>query len=161
MEKFQEAREKAKRNLKIADHMLFMTYPLVKDNKLLLAILENIFLALTNAMGALLYYERLFKRVPPFHDNFESKMNLFREKCTARYKLSRDYLLLMREVKELVMEHKRSPMEFARKNSLVICSESYQLRTVSLDQIKKYLGKTKDFVREVELIVSQNDGMFK
>ena len=36
MEKFQEAREKARRNLQIADHMLYMTYGLVQDPKLLL-----------------------------------------------------------------------------------------------------------------------------
>ncbi|MCP3682530.1 MAG: hypothetical protein GY861_07545, partial [bacterium] len=47
MEKFQEAREKARKNINVADHMFCMTYPLVKDNRLLLAILENIFLGFT------------------------------------------------------------------------------------------------------------------
>ncbi len=160
MEKFQEAREKARRSLKIADHMLFMTYPLVKDNKLLLAVLENIFLSLTSSLGALLYYERTFKRVPPFHDNFESKANLFREKCMDKYKFSKEYLLLMREIKEILAEHRKSPFEFQKENSVVICSDSYHLRTLSVEQIKKYLNKTKEFVKDVELIVSKNERMF-
>ena len=42
MEKFQEAREKALRNLQIADHMVSTTYPLLKDNRLLLTATENL-----------------------------------------------------------------------------------------------------------------------
>jgi hypothetical protein len=43
MEEFQVLRDKAVEKIKIADHMLFMTYPLVKDPKLLMSILENTF----------------------------------------------------------------------------------------------------------------------
>jgi hypothetical protein len=57
MEKFQELREVAKKKLQLADHILTMTYPIVNDSKLLLAVVENMFLALTNAMGSVLYYE--------------------------------------------------------------------------------------------------------
>ena len=64
MEKYEEIRDKAIKNIKIADHMLTQTYPLVKDPRLLLTVLENVFLSLTNAIGALLYFERLYKRVP-------------------------------------------------------------------------------------------------
>ena len=65
MEQFQESRDNAKKKIQIADHMLGVTYPLVKDTKLLVVIMENIFLAYTNAMAAILYHERLFKRIPP------------------------------------------------------------------------------------------------
>jgi len=75
MEQFQEAIQKANQKLKIADHMIFMTYPLVKDSKLLLSIIQNIFLALTNAMSSILYYERLFKKIPSFNDNFDSSVS--------------------------------------------------------------------------------------
>src|SRR3989338_261446 len=95
MEKFQESRERARRNIQLADHMLTQTYPLVKDPKLLLAVIENIFLALTNAMASVLYYERLFKRIPPFHDNFESKFYLFKMKTAMKYNIGPDYLKLM------------------------------------------------------------------
>ena len=77
MEQFQEAIEKANQKLKIADHMIFMTYPLVRDNRLLLSIIQNIFLALTNSMSSILYYERLFKKIPSFNDNFDSKFTIF------------------------------------------------------------------------------------
>lgn len=160
MERFQEAREQARRNLKVADHMAFITYPLVKDNKLLIAILENIFLALTNALGSLLYYERLFKRIPPFHDNFDSKINMFKERCAERYRLSREYAAMMLEIKNLILEHKRSPVEFSRSEGFVICTENYRFKKISIEQIRSYIEKTKTFLGEVEAITRKDEGIF-
>ena len=59
MEKFQESIDKAKKSLNIAGHMLSVTYPLVKDPKLIPAIMENIFAAYYNAVDAILYFDLL------------------------------------------------------------------------------------------------------
>lgn len=160
MEKFQECREKAKRSLHIADHMLTQTYPLVQDPKLLLAVLENVFLAMTNAMGSLLYYERLFKRVPPFHDTFESKFNLFKMKSAIRYNIDPSYLILMQDVKDIIVEHRRSPIEFSRKDKFIICSPTYNLKTVSISHIKNYIDKTKLFIKITDNIIEKGDQLF-
>jgi len=161
MEEFQLASRKAHEKLKLADHMLTQTYPLVRDPKLLVAVMENIFLALTNAMASVLYYERTFKSIPPFVDNFENKLRLFREKCTPKYSLSRKYLDTITEVKEAVLAHRRSPIEFARKENFVICSDNYKLRTITIEQIKGYIGLTKTFLKETAVIVSKNERIFR
>jgi hypothetical protein len=160
MEKFQEYREKAKRNLQVADHMIYMTYNIVKDPKLLLAIMENIFLALTHSMSSVLYYERLFKKVPPFTDNFESKFTIFKERCAPKFKVEKEYLNLIREVKDIILEHKKSPVEFVRKDRFVICNGNYKMKTISVDQIKKYISQTKTFVGKMNQIVSENESIF-
>ena len=161
MEEFQLLREKAKNRLQIADHMLTMTYPLVKDTKLLLVIMENIFLALTYAMSSILYYEKLFKRIPAFTDNFESKLNIFKERCVNKYNIDRVYLTLLQNIKNIMIEHKKSPMEFERKGKFVICSNSYRLRTITINQIKEYITKTKEFVQLSTNIVSKNEEIFR
>lgn len=160
MEKFQELRETAKKKISIADHMLTQTYPLIKDPKLLLAIIENIFLALTNAIGSVLYYERLFKKIPPFQDNFPSKFNMFRTRCVQRHNINKDYIDLVSDVKSIIIKHKKSPVEFTRKDSFVICSENYKMKIISLEEIKNYLDKTKLFIQEVSSIVSKNENIF-
>jgi len=147
MERFQELREVAKKKIQIADHMLTMTYPMVKDPRLLLAVLENIFLSLTNMMGSVLYHERTFKRVPPFQDNFTSKFAVFKL-IAENHKLQPTYLMMIQEIKEIIMQHKKSPVEFIRKDSFVICAEDYDMRTISLEQIKDYISKTKMFFQE-------------
>jgi hypothetical protein len=123
-------------------------------------VLENIFLSLTTSMASLLYYERLFKRIPPFHDTFDSKYNLFREKMVRRHNIDPSYLRLLMETKEIIKEHKNSPVEFARKDKFVICSDSYQLRTISVEELKRKIAKAKLFIEEMDNLVSKNDGIF-
>lgn len=156
MEEYEGARDKAKRHIKIADHMLTQTYPLIQDPKLLLAVMDNIFSALTNSMSAILYYERLFKRIPPFHNSFDSKFNIFRARCVRRYSLSTDYVVLIQIIREVIKEHKESPFEFSRKGKFVICSDNYRMKTISVDKLKDYIRQTKDFVAEMERMVDQN-----
>jgi hypothetical protein len=159
MEKFQEAREKAKRNLQIADHMVYMTYTIVKEPKLLLAVLENVFLALTNSMSSVLHYENLFKRVPPFPENFEAKFVLFRE-VASKHNINKEYLSLIREVKDIIAEHRKSPVEFVRNDRFVICSSDYRMKIISVEQIKKYITQTKAFIRDMNAIVAEDEGIF-
>jgi len=155
MEKFEEARDKAIKNLKIADHMLTQTYPSVKDPKLLLAVMENLFLSLTNAMGAILHYEVIQKRINQFDENFESKYNIFKLKVAPGYKINKDYVKLVGDVKNIVIAHKKSPVEFARKDAFVICDDNYAMRALSANEMKAYVEKTKGFVQEMQNITSQ------
>ena len=161
MEKFQEVRDKSKKHIQIADHMLSVTYPLVKDPKLLLAVIENIFLAYTNAIGCLLYYERLFKRIPPFQENFESKFHMFKETCVLKYNIDKSYVADIQDIKNIIIEHKKSPIEFARKDRFVICSNNYKLETISVNEIKKHIDKAKLFIQEINNITNKDEGLFR
>jgi hypothetical protein len=160
MEKYIQAKEKALKSISVADHMLTMTYPLVQDPKLLLAVVENIFLGLTNAMATLLYYERLFKRIPPFHDTFQSKFNMFKMKIITKYNISKEYLKFILEIKEIVHEHKESAVTFSRKNKFVICDDDYKLKTLSIKDLKTHLEKAKLFIHEICTILDKNERFY-
>jgi hypothetical protein len=161
MEQFQTERDEAIKKLKLADHMLSITYQLVQDPKLLLAVMENIYSAMEKAMSSVLYYERLFKRIPPFTDNFESKLGMFKNKVMNKYKISDDYIKTMQELREIIVEHKHSPVEFARKDKFVICSDNYKMKTISTQEIKKYVATAKLFIQNTSFIVSKNEGIFR
>ncbi len=161
MERFQELREQAKKKLHVADHMLTMTYPLVQDSKLLLAVMQNIFLALTYSIGSILYYERAFKTIPPFQDNFSSKFNMFKAKIVNKYKIDNEYVKFILDVKDVILQHKQSPVEFVRKDRFVICSEEYKIKTISLDNMREYLNKAKSFLDITFKIVRRNEEIFK
>jgi len=161
MEKFQEYREKALKNIKIADHILSVTYPLVQDPKLLLAVIENIYFAFDNAMTSILDYERLFKRIPDVGEKFEIKFDIFRKKVAQNCNINQEHLKTIVELREMIKEHKESPVEFSRKDKFVICSDSYKMRTLSKEEIKKYISKAKLFIEEVNHITSKNEGIFR
>ena len=156
MEKFQELGSVAKKKIQLADHMLTVTYPMVHDAKLLLVVLQNIFLGMSNAMGALLHYERYYKRVPVFSDNFAAKFHLFRDHAETRYNLDESYLDMVQTLRDIIVLHKKSPIEFAKKDKLVICSENYSIKTITPEQIKNYLNKAKLFIEEATEIIKKD-----
>ena len=160
MEDFQVARDKARKHVRIADHMLTQTYPLINDPKLLITVANNIFIACSSAMSAILYYERLFKRIPNFVDNFENKFSIFTARCMRRYNMSDRYIKLIKDVKELLEERKNAPVEFARKDKFIICSDNYRTRTISVDGLKKYVEEAKIFISDMERMVSKNEHIF-
>ncbi len=154
MEKFQEAREKAIKNIKIADHMLAVTYPLIKDAKLLLTVMDNIFLALANSIAAVLYYEALYKRIPNFEDKFDSKFNLFKTNID-KLKIDRKFVPFIQDVKNIITEHKKSAVEFRKGDRLVICSDNYSLQVLSEAQVGAYLERAKEFIEVMDRAVNE------
>jgi hypothetical protein len=106
-----------------------------------------------------LHYEKFFKRLPPFPENFEAKFALFQQNCMSKYRIDKSYVPLIRDVKDFVYEHKRSPMEFVRKDRFVICTDNYQMKAISVEQIKKYITLTKSFIQDTNRIVSRDEGI--
>ena len=157
MEKFNELMESAEKKLNVADHLLSMTYPLVKDPKLLLSVAENLFLAFSYALTSLLYYERHFKRIPPFQDNFSLKLQLFKDECAARYGIDNEQLKAMQELKEILIAHKKSPIEFPRKENFMIFNESYEARILTNSLLKDCFQKAKLFIKKLSTIVRKEN----
>ena len=136
--------------------MLNVTYPLIKDTKLLLPIIQNLFMSMGNAMSAVLYYDRLYKRIPPFGDTFELKFNAFKEYCVHKHGIDKSYIADMHDIKAIIIARKKSPVEFVRKDRFVICNEDYRIKTLSIDDIRSYLSKAKLFIEQMEHLVSKN-----
>ena len=153
-------RQEAKKKISIADHILTQTYPLVKDPKLLLAVIENVFLAYTNSMGAILSRERLFKRVPPYQDNFDSKINMLKVKMVDKLGIKRKHIDTMLELKDILIKHKKSPVEFSRKDKFVICDSEYRMKTINVSDIKGFVEDARDFYKTVEIATSKDEGIF-
>lgn len=161
MEKFQELILIANRKIQIADHILHVSYKLVDDPKILLSAITSIYSAVEAAMYSALEYERLFKRVPVFSDNFDSKYTIFRNKLAPKHGFSNEDLKLIRDLREINEAHKKSPVEFTRKDKFVIASEDYELKTLEEKDIKKYLSRAKIFIEQIDKFVKRQNGIFR
>ncbi len=147
---FQIALENAKKNLQTADHMLTITHQFINDPKLLLVITEKVSNALTNTMRSLLYYELYYKKIPPFKDDFINLFNIFKARSARRYNFDKEYIFLIQDVYEIIKKHKKSPVEFRRQDKFVICTEDFDMKVISAENIGNYIKKAKSFIREVE-----------
>jgi hypothetical protein len=161
MEYFQELRDKARQKLKTADYMLVVTYPSIKDPKLLLAVLENLSEGLDFGITAVLEHERLFKTIPPYPDNIQGKIELFKQKLAPRLKMDDKELRLLNEVRELLLDHKQSVVEFRRKDQFVMTDQHYSnIKTLDSNKLKQFVARGKVLVEKLYELTTKNDAMF-
>jgi len=149
-----ESLEKARRSRKIADHMAYMTYPMMRDKRLLLKIVDEIYIALIGSMNAILQYEYLKKRISLSNDADQNLKLLF-EKCSQRYGISNDDILSLREFFSLYLQHKKSPIEFQRKDKVVLMSDDFRTKVIDLEKIKKYIFLARKIEEKAGFVFSQ------
>jgi DNA-binding transcriptional MerR regulator len=148
MEKFQENLAQAIKNLQIADHMTYITYPLVNEKRLLLKIFDEIYKTVIGCINAILNYECLYKRIKIYKEN-DYNMQTFINKCAKNYGLTNKQIQEIKEILELNKQHKQSAMEFVKRDKMVILSDNLRIQTINIQKIKEYLLLAKEFLMKV------------
>ncbi len=150
VEKFVEYLSKASQLLHRADHMLYMTYPLVKDKRLLLKIIEDLGEAMVSMINSVLQYDYLYKRIE-LYKNARENFETFRQNCAPRYGITSEEVNKITELLKIMQRHRESPMEFMKKDHLVIMSNnSARTEVITVDKIKEFLLVAKDVLGKVE-----------
>ena len=147
---YRSSRTKAVQMYDAAFHLLKVTFPMVKDPKLLIGVVSNISTSMEHSMDTILAFERQLKLVPIYGNTFQNKFNLFRSKSVRRNNVPMPVILAMMEMREMLEAHKKSPIEFQRGNRFVICNQDYQMNFVSLGKIQEYLELNKQMLSVVE-----------
>ena len=129
-----------------------MTYPALKEPKLLTASIKSIEEALRSGMQALVNYDRHRKRIPPGTPGKD--FALFQRYCLKRYNFPKELMQTFTDIKTLQTARKKSPIEFTRKGKVIICSEDYTMKVIDEKMIKSYLRVTRNFLEQVEGIIN-------
>jgi len=145
MEKFQENLGDAIKNLQIADHMTYITLPLVNDKRLLLKIFDNIYKSIIGCINAILNYEYLYKRIK-IYSNVNENMQTFAQKCAKTYGLTNEQIKKIQQIITLNKQHKQSAMEFVKQERIVIMSDSLGTQIIDIQKIKEYLLLAKELL---------------
>ena len=146
--------DKANELIKRADHMFYVTYPLVKDNKLIITMAENISRGMICAMDAILMYEKLYKRISLYPEDFKVKMDMFRDSIARRYDIKREHIVLIHDLKKFLDERKSSGTEFVKNDKYVFFSQKQELKNLDLNLLKQNLNMSKEFLRKVNGILT-------
>lgn len=142
MQNFFEEVIKANKTLYKADHMLYVSFPLIKDKKMLLKIIFEIKNAVICYINLILKYEHLNNKIILSKDP-EINYRLFKEKSSQRYELDNHDLHLIDELFDIYKSHKESPFEFLKNDKLVILSENMERRIVSFEKVKEFMNLAK------------------
>ena len=158
---FKELLSKAEHSAKTADHIVYITYPLIKDSQLLKKALEEIYSISIAIVQTTLSYEYMYKRVQ-LHQDPKLNWDNFRVKCAARFNMTSQEIDTIKELLALAEKHKESSMEFVRKEKVVIMSDNLRIESIGLDKLKKYLSVMKVVMQKTKaMMMSESPFMFR
>jgi len=143
----------AEQRIGVANHLLTRTYPMVKDSRILLAVAKELHTAASNTATALLEFEKSQKRIPVLVNDPASRVELLQD-ALAFHKMGKEYKDAVKELHHIIVEHEKSPIEFAQPDRFVICDKEYQLTTVTHDNLKKSMSTIRKFITDVNKVTN-------
>jgi hypothetical protein len=143
-----ESLNEANRTLNIADHLAYVTFPLVREQRLLLKIFDEIYKSIINTITAVLQYEYINHRIKIYKDKEENLKN-FMDKYAKNYEINPSEIKIIKEIIDINYYHIKSSMEFVKNEKIVIMSDNLDLQILNIEKIKGYLGVTKEILRKV------------
>ncbi len=152
MEKYHELFLKSKKTFNTADHLTYITYPLIKDVKVIISITENIYLSVVNAMDSLIEYDILYKRIGPQPSGFDSRFEIFKSNLKERYGIEKEYIDLIKNLRDIITCNKGNYTTLMKENRLYIYSSDFRTKSLDVEELKNFLVKTKKFINKLGVI---------
>ena len=148
---------KARREIDLADHLVYVTMPLTDDVKFMLAITDHIFNASAAAIEATLEQRRYYKKLEAFPRTFGAMTDIWLREIREKHNFERKHAEFLKRISEIRSAIKTSTMRFRRQDKYILTNDVYNLKVLDLETIKKYLNIAKDFVDRSEAIVRVED----
>lgn len=142
MEKLHEYLENAIKHIQIADHMTYVTFPLVNEKRLLIKIFEEIYQALIY-----LIKQTLANKNEQITNTEEDIKKFFI--IIKNFSLNENQIQKIKEIILINQKHKTSPLEFVKKEKIVILSDSLNIEILDIQLIKQYLLVTKEIFLKI------------
>src|SRR3989344_1462778 len=156
MEIHETLMKKALNDFKTVDHMVYVTYPLINDPKLMFGIVDKLFNTLIDVITAVLNYDYLYKRISRVPENLNDRLELFKKVINKRYNFDRTIFSLLEDLNKFKEFRKRSPMEFVRRGNLIVCSSGFNTQSLNYKKMKDYVNKSKEFVADAGGLLIKN-----
>jgi len=154
MEKFLENLQEAEKIIRQTDHMLYITFPLVKDKRLLIKILLETKNAIAKLINIILRYEYFFKRIRLYSDQ-KTNFRTFKEKSAREYEITEYEIALISELFKIAEVCKTSPIEFLKGEKIVILSEKMAPTIVTFEETKEFLSVAKSVLKKAKNVIQR------
>ena len=154
MEKWLEYLKTAEKKTQTIDHMIYITFPLIKEKRLLLKILSEMNLIAVNIINSVLQYEYIYKRIELTKDA-KTNLNIFFQKCAPRYEINEIEIKTIKELLDIYEKHQKSPFEFVKNDNVIILSDNLIPEVVTIDKTKNFLTSIKIILKKVQKVVNK------
>ena len=156
MENYHELLNKAKKEIDSSDHLLFVTYNIVKDSKFVFSVTNQLIDAVKYAIEALLEFERKSKLIEPYPKQFNFMVDTFKKKVSERREFETSTLVFLNKLVLMEQTIDSSSLNFRRGETYVLADEEFGTQAIELQTIKSYFSDPKSFVEKVGEIIEQD-----
>lgn len=152
---------RARKELKLADHMVYVTYKLLNDRKIILSVANHISNALNRTIFAFLENERDYKRVYHLPENEQLRLAYFLRDYSEKFRLSIDEEEMIVKLNKLSSISGGESYNVQKNDVIHVVNGSFRVETVSVGIIKKYLSNARELINRIEGIVRHDFGTYQ
>jgi len=140
----------AEKIIRSIDHLIYVVYPLINEPKIFIKCVGELEIAVKKLISVILFYESFFKRIK-ISENPEKNLQTFFEKCAEKYKISKFQMIQIKDLFELMQEHRKSQMEFMRGENYVIFNDG-KTKIINLEKVKEFIFMSKSLLLNIRQI---------
>ncbi|RZD31614.1 MAG: hypothetical protein CXT77_01850 [uncultured DHVE6 group euryarchaeote] len=156
MGNYHELINKAQKEINSSDHLLFVTYNIVKDSKFVFSVTNQLIDAVKYALEALLEFERKSKLIEPYPKQFNFMVETFKKKVSERREFDERTLIFLTKLVVMEQTINTSSLHFRRGDTYVLADEEFGTQAIELQTIKSYFSSAQEFVTKVGDIIEQD-----
>lgn len=153
MEPFLQDLYYAENILRRVNHMVYITYPIIKDKRLVLKIIIETKNAITNCINTILRYEHIMKRIK-LSKNSDENLRGFKLKLAPKYNISIIQMNKIMKLFDLVKKHQNSPFEFKKNEKIIILSEKSTPDIITIETAKDFLNLAKELLEKSKFYIN-------
>lgn len=137
-----------------ANHLLSVTFPLIKNKNLLIKIIQEIKNSITKTVVAILQYEFLYKRIKLTPDP-EKNFQIFEQECAKKYEITQKEIEQIRALFELTKKQKESVMDVMKNEKVVHISKDMNTETLTPEKAREFLDLSKTIFQKTKIFIIQ------
>ena len=155
MQKIIENLSEADKKIQIANHLIYVTFPLIKNKRLLIKIIQDLKTAVLNCVNSILQYESLKKRIKLTRDPLEN-FKIFSEQCAPEYDLTNQETNQILDLFEIARKQEQSSMEIMKNERVILLSKNLTSEFITIETAKKYLQLSINLLKKTKGKFSQD-----
>ena len=153
MEKIIEKINETDKIIFAVDHLIYTTYPLIKDKQILIKSLLETKKAIKNCITIILQLEHFFRRIHLYRDP-HLNLKTFKNKSSRNYGITFQEIEEIEELFDFVKKHEQSTMEISKDQKVIILSKNMEQKTLTIEKSKEFLILTKNILKKTKIKLS-------
>lgn len=133
-------------SLQKANHLLKITFPLLKHKKILIKVTKEIKSAILKQIAVILYYEKIKNKLK-LSKKPTKNLILFKKKLAKKYGVNTKKL---EEILELSEEIKNCPVQVLKENKLILISKDLKQVVITEKSLEDYLTQAEKLFKNLK-----------